>query len=200
MTTSLHAATDTTQIQYLSGTDKDHTVLWQFYMTGGGRSNNVLTTIPVPSCWQTKGFGSYTYGNHSGNGSATQSQSVGQYTTTFSVPASWAGERIFLVYEGVLTDTATVINGQTVAGNVTNIVVTPPNTNALPNDRGFDNTASSGPAGTGGIALSSSGNMNLGTLNQFTLTAWIKPQVAINSGFPRIMMVERNLRGGMTPA
>jgi hypothetical protein len=30
-----------TDIQYLSGTDKDHTVPWQFYMTGGGRSNNV---------------------------------------------------------------------------------------------------------------------------------------------------------------
>jgi hypothetical protein len=188
-TTPLHAATDTTQIQYLSGTDKDHTVPWQFFMTGGGRSNNVLTTIPVPSCWQTKGFGSYMYGNHSGNGSATQSQSVGQYTTTFSVPASWAGERIFLVYEGVLTDTATMINGQTVAGNATNIVVTPPNTNALSSDRGFDNTASSGQAGTGGIALSPSGNLNLGTLSQFTLTAWVKPQVAISSGFPRIMMV-----------
>ena len=158
-------------------------------MTGGGRSNNILTTIPVPSCWQTKGFGSYMYGNHSGNGSATQSQSVGQYTTTFSVPESWAGERIFLVYEGVLTDTATTINGQAVAGSVTNIVVTLPNTNALPNDRAFDNTASSGPAGTGGIALSPSGNVNLGTLNQFTFTAWVKPQVAISTGFPRIMMV-----------
>jgi autotransporter-associated beta strand protein len=104
----------TTQIEYLSGTDKDHTVPWQFFMTGGGRSNNVLTTIPVPSCWQTKGFGNYMYGNHSGNGSASSSTSVGQYTTTFSVPASWAGERIFLVYEGVLTDTATKINGQTI--------------------------------------------------------------------------------------
>lgn len=103
-----------TQIQYLSGTDKDHTVLWQFFMTGGGRSNNVLTTIPVPSCWQTKGFGSYSYGNHTGNGSVTVANSTGQYTTTFSVPSSWSGERIFLVYEGVLTDTATLINGQSV--------------------------------------------------------------------------------------
>src|ERR1017187_7289119 len=93
----LQAANNTTQIQYLSGTDKDHTVPWQFYITGGGRSNNVLTTIPVPSCWQTKGFGLYGYGNHSGNGSVTQSQSVGQYTTTFFVPASWAGQRIYLV-------------------------------------------------------------------------------------------------------
>src|ERR1017187_3205747 len=188
-TLSLQAA-NTTQIQFLSGTDKDHTIPWQFYMTGGGRSNNVLTTIPVPSCWQTKGFGSYMYRNTSGNGSATQSQSVGQYTTTFSVPASWAGQRIYLVYEGVLTDTATMINGQTIAGNSTNITIIPPNTNALPNDRAFDNTASSGPGAAGGIALSGAGNMNLGTLSQFTLTAWVKPQVTIGTGlFPRIMMV-----------
>jgi hypothetical protein len=188
MTFGFAAAADT-QIQYLSGTDKDNTVLWQFYMTGGGRSNNVQTTIPVPSCWQTKGFGNYMYGNHSGNGTVTSSQSVGQYTTTFSVPASWAGERIYLVYEGVLTDTATVINGQTLAGNVTNIVVLPGNTNALPYDRALDNTGSSGQAGIGGIAESASGNVNLGTLSQFTLTAWVNPKVGISSGFPRIIMV-----------
>ncbi|HZF00865.1 MAG TPA: glycoside hydrolase family 2, partial [Methylomirabilota bacterium] len=137
--TGLRAAA---QIQYLSGTDKDHTVPWQFFMTGGGRSNNVLTTIPVPSCWQTKGFGSYSYGNHTGNGSVSQPKSTGQYTTTFSVPASWAGERIFLVYEGVLTDTATMINGQTVGTlhqggfyefsyEVTTNVVVGANTNVL---------------------------------------------------------------------
>ena len=185
----LQAANSATQIQYLSGTDKDNTVPWQFYMTGGGRSNNVLTTIPVPSCWQTKGFGNYGYGVGTDSGSVSQSMSVGQYTTTFSVPASWAGERIYLVYEGVLTDTATMINGQVIAGNITNINIIPPNANALPNDRAFDNTASSSPGGTGGIAVSPSGNVNLGTLNQFTLTAWVKPQVVISSGYPRIIMV-----------
>jgi autotransporter-associated beta strand protein len=125
-----------TLIQYLSGTDKDHTVPWQFFMTGGGRSNNVQTTIPVPSCWQTKGFGNYSYQN------VPTSTSVGQYTTTFSVPASWAGQRIFLVYEGVLTDTATMINGQTIGAvhqggfyefsyEVTTNVVVGANTNVL---------------------------------------------------------------------
>ena len=186
---SLRAANTTTQIQYLSGTDKDHTIPWQFYMTGSGRSNNVLTTIPVPSCWQTKGFGNYGYGNTSDNGSVSQSMSVGQYWTTFSVPASWAGERIYLVYEGVLTDTATMINGEVIAGNITNTTIIPPNVNALPNDRAFNNTASTSPGSTGGVAASPSGNINLGSLNQFTLTAWVKPQVAISSGYPRIMMV-----------
>src|SRR5271165_6467029 len=73
------AGAQTTQIQYLSGLDKDHTVPWEFMCTGGGRSNNVLTTIPVPSCWQTKGFGNYGYGTGYNNTSAT----VGQYRTTF---------------------------------------------------------------------------------------------------------------------
>jgi autotransporter-associated beta strand protein len=106
LTNTPASAPASTQIQYLSGTDKDHTVPWPFYMTGGGRSNNVLTTIPVPSCWQTKGFGTYSYRN------SPASTSVGLYTNiVFSVPASWAGQRIFLVFEGVLTDTAAVING-----------------------------------------------------------------------------------------
>ncbi len=186
---SLQAANDTTQIQYLSGTDKDHTVPWNFYMTGGGRSNNVLTTIPVPSCWQTKGFGNYGYGN---NGFNSSSATIGQYETTFSVPAGWAGQRIYLVYEGVLTDTATMINGQTIAGSITNLTVLPPTTNALPNDRAFDNTASIAPGGTGGLALSTN-TVNLGTLNQFTLTAWVKPaadfSTMVSGQFPRIIMV-----------
>jgi hypothetical protein len=175
-----------TEIQYLSGTDKDHTVPWQFYMTGGGRSNNVQTTIPVPSCWQTKGFGTYSYQNN------PASTSVGQYSTTFSVPANWAGEKIYLVYEGVLTDTATSINGQVVGGAITNTTIIPGSTNALPNDRAFDDSAAGGQGGTGGVALNTSGNVNLGTLSQFTLTAWIKPVADFStmSGteYPRIMM------------
>ena len=181
------ATAQLTQIQYLSGTDKDHTMPWQFYMTGGGRSNNVSTTIPVPSCWQTKGFGNYSYQNN------PSSVSVGQYGRVFSVPTNWAGQRIYLVYEGVLTDTATRINGQIIAGSVTNSTVAGSVTNPLPDDRALDNSAASAPGGTGGIALSTTNNtLNLGTLNQFTLTAWIKPVADFStmsgSEFPRIIM------------
>jgi hypothetical protein len=176
-----------TEIQYLSGTDKDHTVPWQFYMTGGGRSNNVQTTIPVPSCWQTKGFGTYSYQN------SPTSTSVGLYRTIFSVPSSWAGKRIYLVYEGVLTDTATSINGQVVAGIMTNATVTGSVTNALPNDCALDNSAATSPGGTGGIALSPAGNLNLGTLSQVTFTAWIKPaadfSTMVSGEYPRIITV-----------
>ena len=50
-----------TETQYLSGTDKDHTVDWDFYCTGG-RNSGKWTKIPVPSNWELKGFGTYNYG------------------------------------------------------------------------------------------------------------------------------------------
>ncbi|MBS1567487.1 MAG: hypothetical protein JST39_24095, partial [Bacteroidetes bacterium] len=43
---SLHA--QDTQVQWLSGTDKDHTATWQFFCTAGRRSGE-WTTIQVPS-------------------------------------------------------------------------------------------------------------------------------------------------------
>jgi Glycosyl hydrolases family 2, TIM barrel domain/Glycosyl hydrolases family 2/Glycosyl hydrolases family 2, sugar binding domain len=176
-----------TQIQYLSGTDKDHTVPWQFFMTGGGRSNNVSTTIPVPSSWQTKGFGAYSYQ------ASPSSVSVGQYSTTFSVPSNWSGKRIFLVYEGVLTDTVTMINGQVIAGAITNSTVSAGTSNAIPNDRAFDNSSATA-GGSGGLAVNIAGNtLNLGSLNKFTMTGWIKPAsdfASLPGGiFPRLMMV-----------
>ena len=50
-----------TKIQYLSGTDKDHTVEWEFHCSDGMRSGQ-WTTIAVPSCWELQGFGGYNYG------------------------------------------------------------------------------------------------------------------------------------------
>ena len=98
-----------TQIQYLSGTDKDNTVLWNFKVSSG-RNAGVVTTIPVPSCWEMMDFGTYNYGN---NGSVSNAE-TGFYTNTFAVPSAWAGKKIFLVFEGVFTDTSASINGQSV--------------------------------------------------------------------------------------
>jgi hypothetical protein len=99
----------TTEIQYLSGTDKDHTVSWQFILTGSGRNVGVQTNIPVPSCWETVGFGNYQYGSGSSSNGET-----GAYTFTFPVTNAWAGKRIFLVFEGVFTDASASINGQSI--------------------------------------------------------------------------------------
>lgn len=49
-----------TIVQYLSGTDKDHTINWNFMCTGG-RNSGSWTTIPVPSNWEMQGFGNYVY-------------------------------------------------------------------------------------------------------------------------------------------
>ncbi|HMP84250.1 MAG TPA: glycoside hydrolase family 2 TIM barrel-domain containing protein, partial [Verrucomicrobiota bacterium] len=94
----------TNEIQFLSGTDKDHTVPWGFRVSAG-RNSGFWTNIPVPSCWDTKGFGSYEYGNDS-------TSEVGEYRHHFTVPDRWTNQRVFLVFEGVMTDTEVKLNGQ----------------------------------------------------------------------------------------
>ncbi len=51
-----------TEVQYLSGRDKDHTVQWDFMCTAGHNSGK-WTKIAVPSNWEFMGFGNYTYGS-----------------------------------------------------------------------------------------------------------------------------------------
>ncbi|MEO7485908.1 MAG: hypothetical protein ABIU77_02365, partial [Ferruginibacter sp.] len=51
-----------TTIQYLSGTDKDHTVQWDFFCDKGMNSGK-WTTIAVPSNWEQQSFGGYSYGH-----------------------------------------------------------------------------------------------------------------------------------------
>src|SRR5690606_26919453 len=46
------------EIQYLSGTDNENTVEWDFFCTGG-RNSGYWTTIQVPSCWEQQGFGTF---------------------------------------------------------------------------------------------------------------------------------------------
>jgi Glycosyl hydrolases family 2, TIM barrel domain/Glycosyl hydrolases family 2, sugar binding domain/Glycosyl hydrolases family 2 len=104
-----NAAAAPTEIQYLSGTDKDNTVPWSFSVSSG-RNAGIATTIPVPSCWEMQGFGTYQYGQ---NGSVSNAES-GFYTNVFVVPPAWAGRKIFLVFEGVFTDTSASVNGQSV--------------------------------------------------------------------------------------
>ena len=53
-------STQETVIQYLSGTDKDYTVSWDFMCTKG-RNSGKWSTIQVPSNWEMQGFGTYNY-------------------------------------------------------------------------------------------------------------------------------------------
>ena len=97
-----------TQRQFLSGTDKDHTVPWEFHSSGGRRSGQ-WTTIPVPSCWELQGFGTYRYGHEEKKDNPAAI--LGQYRHRFPVPTGWAGRRVFIVFDGAMTDADIKING-----------------------------------------------------------------------------------------
>ncbi|MCC3160527.1 glycoside hydrolase family 2 [Hymenobacter sp. 15J16-1T3B] len=106
-------AAPTKQTLYLSGRDKDRTVAWDFYCTGG-RQSGYWTTIAVPSCWEQQGFGSYNYGRdyktYGKNFRFADEQ--GRYRHEFRTPADWQQRRVFIVFEGSMTDTEVKVNGQ----------------------------------------------------------------------------------------
>lgn len=70
-----------------------------------GRNSGFWTNLPVPSCWDTKGFGSYEFGND-------DTSESGEYRHHFIVPIAWTNQRVFLGFEGAMTDTETRLNGQ----------------------------------------------------------------------------------------
>jgi hypothetical protein len=100
----MNALGQTTQTQYLSGTGKDNTVLWNFTLSTG-RNSGTATTIPVPSNWELKGFGAYGY-------QTDPAPEQGTYHYTFSVPAAWNGMAVSIVFDGVMTDANVTINNQ----------------------------------------------------------------------------------------
>ena len=95
-----------TEIAYLSGTDKDHTVQWDFFCTNG-RNSGKWEKIAVPSNWELQGFGTYHYGMTDLN-----ANEKGLYKYEFTVPAKWKEKRVFIVFEGSMTDTEIKINGK----------------------------------------------------------------------------------------
>jgi hypothetical protein len=103
--TSITTFSQSTITKYLSGTDKDHTVQWDFFCTGG-RKSGVWTKIAVPSNWELQGFGSYNYGHDK-----VKSNEQGLYKHDFFAEA-WKGKRVFIVFEGSMTDTKVMINGK----------------------------------------------------------------------------------------
>jgi hypothetical protein len=102
---SLSSFAQSTIIKYLSGTDKDHTVQWDFFCTDG-RLSGKWTKIAVPSCWELQGFGAYNYG-----GDKDKAHESGLYKHEFAVGA-WSGKRVFIVFEGAMTDAKVTINGK----------------------------------------------------------------------------------------
>jgi len=95
-----------TEVQYLSGLDKDHTVQWDFFCTHGMNSNK-WSKIAVPSNWELQGFGTYIYGNTDMN-----ANEKGLYKYEFTVSKKWSQKRVYIVFEGSMTDTEVKINGK----------------------------------------------------------------------------------------
>jgi hypothetical protein len=96
-----------TILHYLSGRDKDHTEQWDFYCSAG-RNSGTWSKIPVPSCWELQGFGTYHYGweeNYKEN-------ETGFYKFRFLRQPSWKNKIVRLVFEGSMTDTEVKINGK----------------------------------------------------------------------------------------
>jgi hypothetical protein len=97
-----------TIVQYLSGTGSDNTVDWEFFCTEG-RQSGYWTTIPVPSCWELQGFGTYNYGHAKYE---DRGMEKGLYRHRFLVPAEWKHKTVNLVFDGSMTDTEVKINGK----------------------------------------------------------------------------------------
>lgn len=100
-------AAPATERQYLSGRSKDEAVPWRFFCTTGALSG-FWTNLPVPSHWELHGFGHLNYQQDSTNALAER----GLYEREFTLPKDWISRRVFLVFEGAMTDTSVKINGQ----------------------------------------------------------------------------------------
>lgn len=96
----------TTRIVYLSGTDKDHTVNWDFLINTGQKKGS-WNKIAVPSNWEQQGFATYNYFQDVQN-----PEEQGTYKHHFNCPAAWEKKKVFIVFEGSMTDTKVAINGQ----------------------------------------------------------------------------------------
>lgn len=103
------AAAQETEIVYLSGRGAGSEVAWDFRFASG-RGSGGWTSIQVPGQWEQQGFGTYNYGHDEEKG-----EDVGLYRHEFPAPEAWRGQRVELVFEGVMTDTLAKVNDQ-VAG------------------------------------------------------------------------------------
>ena len=101
------------EIRLLSGKDAEHTKEWDFWVNSGRKSGS-WSKIQVPSHWEQQGFGSYNYGRDyvTYGKNFKFHDETGLYKHTFTVPDSWKGKSINIVFEGSMTDTEVKINGK----------------------------------------------------------------------------------------
>ena len=93
---------------YLSGTGPEAPASWEFRIDSG-RGAGGWRVIPVPANWELAGFGRYTHGKH-----WWRPAESAVYRTRFVTPRRFAGRRVELVFEGVMTDAEVRLNGRPV--------------------------------------------------------------------------------------
>jgi len=97
---------------FLSGTDFEHPVKWDFMCTAGSNSKQ-WSKINVPSNWELEGFGEYTYGRwYKELNQKEPSKEEGFYKHEFQIAASDKGKTIYIVFGAAMTDTEVKINGK----------------------------------------------------------------------------------------
>ncbi|WP_267402738.1 MULTISPECIES: glycoside hydrolase family 2 TIM barrel-domain containing protein [unclassified Chryseobacterium] len=101
------------EIQFLTGKDAEHTKEWDFWINSGRKSGS-WSKINVPSHWEQQGFGSYNYGRDyvTYGKNFKFYDETGLYKHKFTVPNSWKGKTVNIVFEGSMTDTEVKINGK----------------------------------------------------------------------------------------
>ncbi|APZ45569.1 beta-galactosidase [Polaribacter reichenbachii] len=113
---NIYAQKETKTIKkYLTGTDKDNTLEWDFFCSDGMKSGK-WDKIAVPSCWELQGFGNYNYGRDYKD-KKSYFKEYGLYKYNFSVSEDWKNKNVKIVFEGVMTDAEVKINGK-LAGEI----------------------------------------------------------------------------------
>lgn len=105
----LYSGLSAQQKVYLSGEGASTAVDWEFKISEG-RNSGFWTSIPVPSNWETEGFGYYLYGM---DNMEKRTLPVGYYRHSFDFSVS-TDNRYFIVFQGSMTDTKVTLNGRDV--------------------------------------------------------------------------------------
>ena len=101
------AEAPSTERLYLSGTGSgEQAVPWLFRCEAGPRCGG-WTTLPVPSQWEQHGLGRYDYGHDE-----DKHLDEGVYRRRLQVPGHWTGRSVELIFEGVMTDTEVLLDGE----------------------------------------------------------------------------------------
>ena len=81
--------------------------LWEFKYVAGPKADAAPVvldaTITVPGHWELQGFAAPKYGKSLNEG-------MGYYRRTFTVPATWSGQRVMLRFDGVLFGFEVLVN------------------------------------------------------------------------------------------